>query len=110
MSYKKPNSILQEDTHRCFICGRYMKRGIHCHHVFGGTANRQHSDDWGLVVYLCPYHHNMSDNSVHFNTKMREDLQAFAQKKFEEKYGHEKWMSIFHKNYIKGRDEDGEQI
>ena len=101
---KKPLSILQEDERRCFICGKYMSYGIHCHHVFGG-ANRPHSHEYGLVVYLCPYHHNMSDNSVHFNPKMREDLQAYAQRKFEEKHGHEKFMSIFHKNYIKGRDE-----
>lgn len=77
------------------------------HHIFT-NANRPASHTWGLVVYLCPYHHNMSNNSVHFNSKMRDDLQAFAQKKFEEKYGHDKFMEIFHKNYIKGRDEDGE--
>lgn len=110
MSYnynKKPSSILQDDKKRCFICGKYMSHGIHMHHVFGG-ANRPHSHEYGLVVYLCPYHHNMSDNSVHFNTRMKTDLQAYAQKIFEEHHGHEKFMEIFKKNYIKGRDEDGE--
>ena len=98
---KQNKSILQVDRKKCFICGRYMAYGIHEHHVFGGTANRKKSDDWGLVIYLCPYHHNASNNSVHFNVTMRDQVQTYAQKKFEERYGHEKFMEVFHKNYLK---------
>ena len=96
----KSKSILQMDRKTCFICGRYMERGIHEHHVFGGP-NRDNSTKWGLVVSICPYHHNMSNNSVHENARMKAELQAYAQKKFEELYGHEKFMEVFHKNYLK---------
>lgn len=95
---KRNKSIVQKEMDRCFICG--TPYDLHTHEIFFGTANRQNSIDWGCYIRLCGWHHNMSDNSVHFNNKMRKDTQAFTQKKFEELYGHDKFMEIFHKSYI----------
>ena len=90
-------SILQTQK-ECFICGTY--RNLHEHHVYGGVANRPKSEKYGLKVYLCARHHNGSSASVHHNNKMKEDLEKFAQRTFEDKYSHEKFMEVFHKNYL----------
>ena len=100
---KRDKSIIQKEMDRCFICG--TTRNLHIHEVFFGTANRQKSIDWGCYCKICNYHHNGSDNSVHFNRKMRHDLQVFTQRKFEELYGHEKFMEVFGKNYLGGDEE-----
>lgn len=88
----------------CFFCGQ--REGLHEHHVFGGTANRKKSDKYGLTVWLCPAHHNMSSKGVHMNRKQDLILKRYAQKIFEEEYGHDEFMRIFHRNYLEG-DEDG---
>ena len=41
--------------------------GLHRHEVFFGTANRQKSIRDGLVIFLTPELHNMSDKGIHFN-------------------------------------------
>ena len=70
------------------------------HHIFYGSANRKKSEEYGLKVYLCGPHHNLSNDGVHFNPTLDLLLKKFAQKKFEEKYSHEKFMEVFHKNYL----------
>ena len=40
--------------------------GSHRHEVFGG-ANRQLSIEDGLVIFLVPEMHNMSNKGIHFN-------------------------------------------
>lgn len=92
------NSILQRDMTRCYICNRTGY--LHTHHVFYGTANRKKSDQYGCVVALCPKHHNMSNDSVHFNKNLDMMLKARCQKAFEDKYDHETFMKVFNRNYI----------
>lgn len=41
--------------------------GAHRHEIFYGSANRKLSIKYGLVVFLTPEMHNMSNNGVHFN-------------------------------------------
>lgn len=82
----------------CFFCCDTV--GLHRHHVFGGTANRKKSEEHGLVIWLCPEHHNMSNKSVHLNKHMDLIVKRYAQKVFEEEYGHDEFMRIFHKNYL----------
>lgn len=94
-------TILQSDLDRCFVCGQY---GTHVHEVFFGTANRKKSIRWGLVVGLCPAHHNASSKGVHMNHALDVFLKQYAQKKFEERYGHEKFMKEFHKNYLESEE------
>ena len=90
------NSILQS-TKECFFCHR--PDGLHCHHIFGG-ANRKWSEAYGLKVWLCAPHHNMSDAGVHFNKAMDIQLKQIAQRAFEDQYGRDKFMQVFGKNYL----------
>ena len=53
------------DSTRCAICGK--EHGLHKHHVFFGTANRQLSEEDGMVVYLCPDCHEHGARAVHRN-------------------------------------------
>ncbi len=89
-------SILQKEK-KCWLCGTTID--LHRHHVFGGSANRAKSEKYGLTVYLCAPHHNMSASGVHFDKAFDRQLKAWAQGKFEEIYGHEKFMDVFGRNY-----------
>lgn len=53
-----------------------------------------------MQVYLCANHHNMSANGVHMNRERDLLLKKYAQKIFEEEYGHEKFMEVFKRNYL----------
>ena len=86
-------SIITNDIEHCFICGNPT---VAYHHVINGVANRKKSDKYGLIVPLCPRHHD----EIHQNQKLDIKLKQLAQKKFEEVYGHEKFMEVFRKNYI----------
>ena len=48
----------------CAVCG--TTQNIHKHHVYGG-ANRKISESNGFTENLCGYHHNLSNEGVHFN-------------------------------------------
>lgn len=82
---------------KCFVCGSEV--WLEKHHVFSGY-NRKKSEQWGMWVWLCHYHHNEPPNGVHFNRENELALKAEAQKIFEEEYGHKKFMDVFGKNYL----------
>lgn len=63
-------------------------------------CQQKKSEQYGLKVYLCPRHHNISSEGAHENPVLALSLKKFAQRKFEEKWGHEKFMEVFHKNYL----------
>lgn len=77
-------SIMQDEK-ECLVCG--TTQGLHLHHIFYGTSNRKNSDRYGLTVWLCGPHHNMSDIGVHFNKELDTTLKEQAQMKFEEQIG-----------------------
>jgi hypothetical protein len=77
----------------------HRPEGLHKHHIFGG-ANRKWSEKYGLWVWLCPPHHNMSDHGVHFNKPLDTQLKQIAQREFEDTYGHEEFIRIFGKSYL----------
>lgn len=84
---------------RCYICS--TSEDLHLHHIFEGTANRAQSEKYGCWVYLCPYHHNMSDYGVHFNKPFEIALKKHAQERFEAIYGDRKaFIKAFGKSYI----------
>ena len=88
-------SLLQK--HReCLICKTPL--GLHEHHVFDGR-NRQNSDKWGMTVWLCQRHHT-GEEGIHLNEKQSFKLKAAAQRVFERKYGHDKFMEVFRRNYL----------
>ena len=63
--------------------------GSHRHEVFFGTRNRQKSIEDGLVVYLKPELHNMSNEGVHYNQQFRDMMQKEAQRQ---------WMAYYDKS------------
>ena len=63
--------------------------GSHRHEVFFGTRNRQKSIDDGLVVFLKPELHNMSNEGVHYNQQFRDLMQKEAQRQ---------WMAYYDKS------------
>lgn len=92
------NSIVQERK-ECWFCK--TTRGLHCHHIYSGTANRKKSEHHGMKVFLCGMHHNLSNDSVHFNRDMDLMLKKAAQKIFEEKIGtREYFIQEFGKSYL----------
>jgi hypothetical protein len=54
--------------------------GSHRHEVFFGTGNRQKSIELGLVVFLTPAMHNMSNHGVHFNKAFDYELKQIGQR------------------------------
>lgn len=94
---KQIKSILVKDMDYCIFCGKPREA---IHHVFYGNGMRKLSDKYHLVVPLCNYHHNMSNESVHFNYERDLGLKMDAQLKFEKKYSHEQFMAVFGKNYL----------
>jgi len=71
------DSIIQTRK-ACYVCGASDK--LHCHHVFYGTANRKKSDEDGMVIYLCPAHHNLSSAGIHFNKNLDNKVKQQAEK------------------------------
>lgn len=74
---------------------------LHRHEVFFG-ANRQKSIKYGLVVFLTPEMHNMSNYGVHFNRAFDLELKKIGQKAAMDYYGWdiEQFRGIFGKNYL----------
>lgn len=89
-------SILQ-DKRECYITGR--TDSLHRHHIYGGSR-RKASEKWGCWVYLIGDYHNQSAQGVHFNPKLDQQLKRICQKEFELRYGREKFMELFGKNYL----------
>lgn len=77
------------------------REGLHRHEVFFGS-NRQKSIKYGLVVFLTPEMHNMSNNGVHFNHEFDLYLKQIGQKAAMEHYDWniDKFREIFGKNYL----------
>lgn len=76
--------------------------GSHRHEVFFGSANRQKSIKLGLVVFLTPEMHNMSDYGVHFNKDFDNELKQIGQKAAMEKYNWsiDDFRREFGRNYL----------
>ena len=78
---------------------RTIRTDTHCHRheVFFGVANRKKSIRDGLVVFLTPEMHNMSNSGVHFNREFDLYLKRIGQKAWMEYYG--KTIDDFIKEY-----------
>lgn len=77
------------------------KNGLHRHEIFYGR-NRKLSIKYGLVVFLTPEMHNMSDKGVHFNKEFDNWLKQEGQRVAMECYNWstEYFMQIFGRNYL----------
>lgn len=88
-------SIIQKEK-ECYVCKTTL--GLHSHHILYGTANRKQSELYGLKVWLCGKHHNLSNEGVHQNKELDLHLKQLAQTRFEETYN-ESFLKVFGKNY-----------
>ena len=100
-------SIIPQEEGTCFLCTRlnndfrlYSKYDLECHHVFYGTANRKMSEKYGMKIMLCRDHHKFTKEAVHNNPINDDYCKKFAQKIFEKKYSHEKFMEVFGKSWL----------
>lgn len=89
-------SIIQTEK-QCFVCGQ--EYGLHEHHIFEGTGRRKQSEKYGMKVWLCGRHHNLSNEGIHFNKELDLRVKRIAQKKFEETYKDLDFVRIFGRNY-----------
>lgn len=94
---KHSESILSNER-ECFIC--HDTRQLHRHHIYPGIGRREMSEHFGLWVYLCPRHHNMSDVGVHSNKILDENLKKMGQRKFEETHTRAEWHRYFGRSYL----------
>lgn len=92
-------SILQTEK-ECWFC--HSERNLHRHHIYAGVSNRKQSEKYGCTVYLCAFHHNMSNSSVHYSREMDLELKRACQKAFEDHYGasRERFIEIFGRSYL----------
>lgn len=100
-------SIIQDkEEHYCYLCalleGRAWQQSmiLEEHHIMFGIKWRRKSEHYGLKIYLCQEHHRTGKNAVHRDKDTRILTQKIAQYAFEKKYGHEKWMQEFGKNFL----------
>lgn len=97
-------SILVDNFNKCVVCG--TTKDIHIHEVFYGTANRKKSIEWGCCIPLCGYHHNLSNQGIHFNKNLDLYWKQYAEKKWietnctSEQDGIEEFIRIFGRNYL----------
>lgn len=85
------------DSKRCYRCGSIFN--LHKHHIYGGP-NRKISEQEGFYVYLCPMHHNWSDEGVHFNREFDLELKKECQQIYEKEHSREEFMALIGRNYL----------
>jgi hypothetical protein len=87
----------------CFLCGKNgWSDKLDRHHIFN-KHNRNKSEKYGLVVYLCHNEcHIFGKNSVHMNRDVDLKLKQYGQQKAMEEQGWSKedFIRIFGKNYL----------
>lgn len=88
-------SIIQHEK-ECYFCG--TTQDLHDHHIYLGK-NRSNAEKYGIKVYLCAKHHNMSDDSVHFNRIYMKLMKVIGQLYFERE-NEEDFEKIFRRNYL----------
>lgn len=97
-------SIMHQKDGTCYLCAilhddyRYHSQ-LEEHHVFNGYL-RNAAEANGLKVFLCPFHHQNSAESVHGHPELMRILKEDAQRAYEANHSHESWMATFGKNYI----------
>lgn len=92
-----------DDFKQCFLCGRNGRGDrLERHHIFG-AANRNRSEKYGLVVYLCGNRcHRTGKYSAHQNADVRRYLRRYGQEKCmkEQNMTVEEFIQEFGKNYL----------
>ena len=98
-------SIMQsEQDDECYLCHQYANYtdgALEWHHIFGGTANRKKSEQYGLKVRLhgikC---HRLGPMSQQKNKEIDLILKVAGQRKFEETHTRKEFRQEFGKNRL----------
>ena len=90
-------SIVQ-DKKACLVCKTTL--GLHKHHVFFGRGLRQISDKNGFWVWLCGRHHNLSNEGVHFNKELDNEIKKLTQHRYEEEHSRTEFMRLIGMNFL----------
>ena len=90
-------SIVQGNREGCYICGRQPTEE---HHIFGGVADRPLSEQYGLKVNLCSFHHRDSKSGVHFNPTLAELIKGKGKEAFVQHYPNKNFDDIFIKGIL----------
>ena len=80
----------------------HREDGLHRHEVFFGTANRQKSIRDGLVIFLTPELHNMSNKGIHFNRNFDITVKRSGERAWLDYYGKtiDDFRQEYGKNYL----------
>lgn len=91
--------LCDNENPRCYYCPNVSE--LHPHHCLYGIY-RAKADQYGLWVYLCPEHHTKGPFAVHSHKGRARavELQNLAQSKFEEIYGHDRFIAEFGRNFL----------
>ena len=93
-------SIIPNDDKYCYICKKFGRktRGTDCHHLVFGSANRRCSEEDGLKVQLCHYHHM----ALHQHGLYKDELQQLAEEVWLKHYNKtvEDWIKRYGKNFL----------
>lgn len=95
-------SIVQADETECFLCGKNGSADrLEKHHIFG-AANRNHSEEDGLFVYLCGNQcHRNGPQAAHRSANTAEFLHKAGQRAWELKNGSRaEFRARYGKNYL----------
>ena len=83
----------------CWLCK--TTKNLHRHHIYSGNGRREKSEELGLWLYLCAYHHNASSVAVHNNKAFDLTLRKLGQEEFEKQIGtREEFIKIFGRSWL----------
>ena len=83
-----------QDEEKCFITGATVN--LDRHHCFHGPR-RKAAEKWGCWIWLrSDRHRELHDK----NKELDRMIERACQERFEELYGHEKFMEVFGKSYL----------
>lgn len=84
------------------IWRNHRVEGTHRHEIFYGTANRKKSIEDGMVIFLRPQLHNMSNAGIHFNKEFDLEVKQAAERRWLEYYGGtiEDFIKRYGRNYL----------
>lgn len=99
---RKPKNIIKEFSimPESDLYSTKREIGLDRHEVFYGNGKREISIREGMVIFLTPKKHNMSDEGIHFNREFDLKVKRIAQRKYEETHTREEFIQIFGKSYL----------
>lgn len=80
----------------------HRETGLVRHEIFYGRKNRQKSIEDGLVIFLRPEDHNMSNYGIHFNKTFDLETKKLAQKQYMCYYNKsiDEFIARYGRNYL----------